>query len=195
MIVPRSAIAPHVFRDFANGIQQLMFFWGQDVLHPAGNHLVAQGFERSPTTGIKGTSCYRLPWQGGHVELYGSVAGWYGRDGGFTFIRPKRRCVIWQSSKVTPIPGAWQEEFIDRKATRDQLYEASLPFLDWVLSYEDEVFEKFGPRYREGHIRMYDRIPKNRVWLPPSLALKWFRTFREDPGKLVRPRQMIAKSK
>ncbi|MGB0144173.1 MAG: hypothetical protein ACPGJR_08170 [Akkermansiaceae bacterium] len=185
------SLAPFHFRDLADGIQQFMFFWGQDVLHPAGNLLGRQGFERSPSTGIKGTSCYRLKWQGGHIELYGSVAGWYGNGGGFTFIRPKRRCVIWRSSEETPVPGDWQERLIEKKATRVELYEASKPFLNWFLSYEDEIFEHFGPRYRESHYRMYDRIPKNRVWLPPSLAMKWFRAFRYSPETLVRPRQLL----
>jgi hypothetical protein len=187
----RQLLAPYHFRDLADGIQQFMFFWGQDVLHPAGNFLVRQGFQRSPSTGIKGTSCYRLPWQGGHVELYGSVAGWYGNGRGFSFIRPKRRCVIWKSSEETPVPGAWQEELIEKKVSREELYEASKPFLDWFLSYEGAVFERFGPKYRDNHFRKYDRIPKNRVWLPPALAMKWFHSFREAPETLVRPRKLL----
>ncbi|MGC6467726.1 MAG: hypothetical protein ACON5N_19260 [Akkermansiaceae bacterium] len=79
----RQSIAPHVLRDLANGLQQQMFFWGQDVVRPERNLLVEQGFSRSPSRGLKGTSCYRREWQGGHVELYGSCAGWYGEERGF----------------------------------------------------------------------------------------------------------------
>jgi hypothetical protein len=184
-------LAPYFFRDLAEGLQQQMFFWGQDVLHPAGNLLVAQGFSRSPSTGLKGTSCYRCEWRKGHVELYGSVAGWYGQGGGFAFIRPKRRCVVWSAADETPVPGAWQEHGINRRASRAELYEASQPFLDWLLTYEETIFEKFGPRYRERHFRKYAQVPKTRVWLPPSEAKHWFRTFRNFPEKLVRPRKMM----
>ena len=87
----QTTIAPFFLRDLAEGIQQQMYFWGQDVRRPEGNFLVEQGFARSPTTGLKGTSCYRRDWQGGHIELYGSCAGWYGKSNGFTFIRPWQR--------------------------------------------------------------------------------------------------------
>ena len=76
--LPEPTIANHFFLDLAEGIQQQMYFWGQDVIRPEGNFLVEQGFVRSPSEGAKGTSCYRLPWQNGHIELYGACAGWYG---------------------------------------------------------------------------------------------------------------------
>ena len=113
---PQSSLASHFFRDLCEGIQQQMFFWGRDVIHPEGNFLVEEGFERSQSKGMEGTSCYRRPWQNGHIELYGSCAGWYGHGNGFTFIRPRKKCVIWLSEEVTPIPGAWQDELI-HKAT------------------------------------------------------------------------------
>ena len=103
---PRKPIvAPYFLRDLSEGIQQLMYFWGLDVIHPEGNFLIEQGFDRSPSKGIKGTSCYRCSWQNGYIELYGSCAGWYGCGNGFAFIRPKRRCFIWLSDAMTPIPG------------------------------------------------------------------------------------------
>ncbi len=140
-------IAPCVLRDLANGIQQQMYFWGQDVLRPEGNFLVQQGFERSPSKGLKGTSCYRRQWRGGHIELYGSCAGWYGQENGFTFIRPKKQCAIWLSGHATPIPGSWQTHLIQQKTTKQELYVASLPFLDWLITYERAVLEAFGNAY------------------------------------------------
>jgi len=168
-------LAPYFFRDLAEGIQQQMFFWGQDVSRPDGNFLVEQGFERSPSLGIKGTSRYRLPWQEGHIELYGSCAGWYGEDSGFSFIRPRHRCVIWLSGSETPIPGA--------------LYQASLPFLDWLIAYEHGVLDCFGKDYREKNYRKYAKVPKAKEWLKPAAALSWFQCFRESPELLVRPKK------
>lgn len=185
-----ATLAPYFFRDLAEGIQQQMYFWGQDVTRPEGNFLVAQGFSRSPSTGLKGTSCYRRDWQGGTIELYGSCAGWYGPDGGFTFIRPWKRCAIWLSEETTPIPGSWQKELIHRSASKAELYQASLPFLDWLISYEYAVLGRFGRGYRQKNYWKYSKIPKARAWVNPETALSWFRCFRERPEELVRPRKL-----
>lgn len=183
-------LAPYLFRDLADGIQQQMFFWGQDVLQPEGNFLVAQGFQRSPSTGIKGTSCYRRKWQGGEIELYGSCAGWYGSEGGFAFMRPQRRCVVWLSGEETPIPGEWSPDHLDTRASREKLYQASLPFLDWLIDYEHAVLAQFGAGYRERNYRKYKKVPKARAWLEPHEALRWFRTFRERPLLIERPKDI-----
>ena len=183
-------IAPCSLRDLAEGIQQQMYFWGQDVLRPGGNYLVKQGFVRLPSKGAKGTSCYQLDWQGGRVELYGSCAGWYGRPASFAFLRPRRRCVIWRSEVDSPIPGEWDRRLIVTEATREELYQASLPFLDWLIAYEEEVLAEFGSDYREENFRRYRKVPKAKVWLKPELALGWFRDFRERPLELRRPKQL-----
>ena len=186
-----TSLPPCFFRDLAEGLQQQMFFWGRDVLHPSDNLLVAQGFQRSPSTGIKGTSCYRREWQEGHLELYGSCAGWYGEERGFVFIRPKRGCFVWRTPGSTPVPGKWQNDLIDRKAGRDELYQWSKPFLDWLLSYEETQLDRFGPRYRENQYHEYARVPKTKSWLPPSQGRQWFRMFREQPDSLVRPKNLM----
>jgi hypothetical protein len=46
-----------LFRDLAAGLFQQMFFWGKDVVHPAGNLFLRTGFEKRPSTGLTGTSC------------------------------------------------------------------------------------------------------------------------------------------
>jgi hypothetical protein len=184
------SIAPYFLRDLAEGIHQQMYFWGQDVVRPEGNFLVESGFERLPTMGLKGTSRYRCEWQGGHIELYGACAGWYGDDGGFTYIRPRHRCSIWLSSESTPIPGAWQDEHIDTSATKDELYQASFPFLDWLISYEKTILDRFGPAYRQANYASYQKVPKAKAWIKPSLALTWFHVFRNSPELLIRPRKL-----
>ena len=174
-------------RDLSDGLQQQMFFWGQDVLRPTGNFLGEQGFERSQSRGAKGTSCYRLEWQNGHVELYGACAGWYGQAGGFTFIRPRRRCYLWNSVEETPTPGAWQKAFLG-SATKSELYTAAIPFLDWLISYERAVLEGFGRSYRRENFRKYRKVPKAKQWVEPSAALQWFECLRDSPSELQRPK-------
>ncbi|MGJ8674184.1 hypothetical protein [Rubritalea sp.] len=181
-------LAPYFFRDLAEGIQQQMYFWGQDVLHPEGNLLVEQGFERGQSKGLKGTSCYRLEWQGGHIELYGSCAGWYGGGSGFVFLRPQRRCVVWSSSVETPVPGSWQTELIHKPTNREELYTASQPLLDWLISHEEAVNKRFGDGYRMENYRSYQKVPKAKAWIEPDAALSWFRCFRENPSQLKRPK-------
>jgi len=190
---PQTTIAPYFLRDLADGIQQQMFFWGQDVRRPEGNFLVAQGFQRSPSLGAKGTSQYRLPWKNGHIELYGSCAGWYGPEGGFTFIRPRRRCAIWLSGEETPIPGAWQRELIAKSTPHNELYLASLPFLDWIINYEHAVLTRFGKSYREANHREYNKVPKAKAWIQPTAALQWLQCFRETPDQLIRPKYFSLK--
>ncbi|MFT7443482.1 MAG: hypothetical protein ACI9AF_000377 [Granulosicoccus sp.] len=167
-----------------------MFFLGQDVSHPSGNFLVEQGFERCRSLGAKGTSRYRLPWQGGHIELYGACAGWYGDKRGFTFIRPRRRCAIWLSGEETPIPGAWRLDLIEKGTSRSELYFATFPFLDWLISYERIVQERFGLCNREQNYSKYLKVPKAKAWIEPATALHWFECFRERPDELVRPKQI-----
>ncbi|MEN8772378.1 MAG: hypothetical protein ABF379_15045 [Akkermansiaceae bacterium] len=183
-----SGLAPCHLRDLAEGLQQQMFFWGQDVTHPKGNQLVKNGFERLRSKGLKGTSCYRREWQNGHLELYGSCAGWYGPYGGFAFIRPRKRVVIWTSSEKTPTPGLWEPDFIKPSIRKEELHAASLPFLDWLISYEKTILEQFGVEYREENYGRYDKVPKATSWVRPEVALRWFSCFRNTPDQLVRPK-------
>lgn len=188
----QTTIAPFFLRDLAEGIQQQMYFWGQDVRRPEGNFLVEQGFARSPTTGLKGTSCYRRDWQGGHIELYGSCAGWYGKSNGFTFIRPWQRCLIWRSGESTPIPGSWDKTLMELSATKNEIYQASLPFLDWLISYEYAVLAEFGRAYRQRNYWEYRKKTKSKAWVEPATALRWFQCYREHPEQLMRPKKLLS---
>ena len=187
--VTSSGLAPYHFRDLAEGLQQQMFFWGQDVIHPRGNQLVKNNFQRLPSKGLKGTSCYRREWQDGHLELYGSCAGWYGPDGGFAFIRPRKRIAIW-IGKTTPTPGLWQPEFIKKRVKKEELYAYSLPFLDWLIDYEKDIANRLGNEYRKENYYRYDQVPKATSWLPPEAALRWFTLFRQTPNEIVRPKKL-----
>ena len=177
-------------RDLSAGFSQQMYYWGRDVLHPDGNLLIAHGFSKRPSEGLQGTSCYSRPWQGGQLELHGSHAGWFGKHGGFLFIRPLGRCVRWLDD-LPPVPGNWQPERFETRAGA-ALREVSIPFLDWWLEYESAILMCHGKSYRDACYRQYKKLPKSRAWLPPSHAVRWISGLREDPKNLLRSARFVA---
>ena len=181
-----SSLSP-LFRDLATGLNQQMFFWGQDAVHPEGNLFVRLGFEKRPSTGLQGTSCYRFPWQEGAIELHGSYAGWIGGEGGMFFIRPLHRCVRWLDG-TPPVPGKWPRERYSSKSD-EFLYAAARPFLDWWLKHEDRVLSLTGKAYRDTCHRNYGKQSRTRTWLRPDLATRWVTGFRDHPESLPRVRR------
>ena len=175
---------PLLLRDLATGLNQQMYFWGRDVLHRDGCLFTRTGFEKRPSAGIQGTSCYRLPWQGGAIELHGSHAGWISDEGGAFFFRPIGRCVRWLSDDA-PIPGRWTSD--QYSALQDeQLHRSLNPFLDWWLAHEDHVLRMAGPGYRQNCHRIYKKLPRTRAWLEPDLVIRWVRELRDHPEGLAR---------
>jgi hypothetical protein len=178
-----------LLRDLAGGMMQQMFFWGRDVVHPSGNLLVAQGFERHAAGGKSGTSCYRCRWSDGSIELLGASAAWYpdGGGSGFIFIRPLGRCYRWLGN-APPVPGEWPVSLLeggDGRLVREQ----ALPFIDWWLDSERRVTEQQGPGYRLNCYRHFKRLPRSRPWLPPVAACRWLRGFRDEPESLPRAKR------
>jgi len=164
-----------------------MFFWGRDAIHPDGNLFIESGFQKRPSTGLQGTSCYSLPWQDGIIELHGSHAGWFGENGGFLFIRPLKRCVQWLDS-TPPVPGHWPK---DQFGTTDHasLHTLAIPFLDWWLAHEDSISHLAGPDFRDACFRQYKKLPKTRAWLHPAAATRWIAGLRDNPHSLPRARR------
>jgi hypothetical protein len=171
-------------RDLADGILQYMYFWGRDVVHPGGNLLLSHGLSRRASTGLQGTSCYSMPWQGGKIELHGSYAGWFGNGQGFLFIRPLGRCVRWLDG-CPPVPGKWPPHRFDARPD-DAMHTAAVPFLGWWLDYEAAVAERLGTAYRDDCFRKFKKLPKTRAWLPPATATRWISQLAENPASLAR---------
>ena len=90
---------------------------------------------------------------------------------------------------VTPIPGEWQDQLINRSASLDELYIASQPFLDWILFYERAVKNAMELLIECKTIWIIRRVPMAKAWIEPVDALGWFRCFRERPDKLERARK------
>ncbi|WP_367873286.1 hypothetical protein [Luteolibacter sp. Populi] len=180
-------------RDLTAGLRQQMFFWGKDAVHPSGNLFQKHGFDRRPSPGLQGTSCYGLPWQAGHIELHGACAGWYplDRSPGFVFIRPLGKCFLWQGS-TAPVPGEWPPEMrVDSKP--EMLREAGLPFFTWWLDWEQRILEGQGKAYRHGCYRHFRKLPKSKPWLPPEAAREWLSRFMDEPAKLARSNRFLSR--
>lgn len=181
---PRNARQPSaLLRDLSAALIQQMFYWGMDAAHPGGNVFQKRGFRKSPSTGLKGTSCYSLPWQGGEIFLHGACVGWFpvGIRGGFFFIRPSGRCFIWEGEEL-PVPGKWPRESLAPVNPSDHV-SAFAPFLSWLLDHEEMIRREMGEAYRAACHRKYRSLPKSRPWLAPADGEAWLRLFLEDPSR------------
>jgi hypothetical protein len=176
-------------RDVTAGLRQQMYFWGKDVVHPAGNQLVRLGLEKRKSPGLQGTSCYGKCWQGGRIELHGACAGWYGPQGGVVFIRTMDHCFGWDGEDP-PVPGQWEKDRLLSFTPREQ-WERMQPFLDWWISYEAAIPMLHGARYRALCVREFKRLPRSTPWLPPTAAMRWLRGFRSDPSTLERAKRFV----
>lgn len=171
-----------IMRDLSAALMQQMFYWGMDAAHSGGNVFQKRGFSKSPSTGLKGTSCYTLPWQGGEIFLHGACVGWFppGKKGGFLFIRPTGRCHIWRGGEL-PVPGEWPMAPLAPVSATDHA-PAFSAFLSWLLEHEEIVRHEMGETYRVACHRKYRTLPKSRPWLAPHDGEAWLRLFLENPA-------------
>lgn len=177
--------------DLTVGLGQQMFFWGRDVVQGV-NLLVSHGFERQPSTGLQGTSCYRLPWRGGLLELHGACAGWYPSDPeqpGFLFVRSDKRCYAHHLSKPV-VPGRYDHDDL-RAGKAKPVLTAARVFVSWLADYEAWIDSEKGPEYRRECHGMFARLPTSRTWLPPDLARQWWDRFAAGDPALPRARAVM----
>jgi hypothetical protein len=88
---------------------------------------------------------------------------------GSVFCRDRGRLELWSGSQ-SPVPGREHGE----AGTVEERWHAFLPFLRWLIAYEQWIFETHGAEWRYGCWRALKRLPKGKPWLPPTLALKWW---------------------
>lgn len=157
--------------DAARGLAQQMVFWGHDVRHPDGNALVHFGLERTKSPGLTGTSCYSMPWENGRIELHGAVASWTPQapGHGMIFCRDRARIDLWSGAEP-PIPGREHGS----SSTAAERWSAFLPFLRWLVTYEQWILQTHGSEWRTGCWHALKRLPKGKTWLPPQIALRWW---------------------
>ncbi|WP_411827628.1 hypothetical protein [Luteolibacter sp. AS25] len=175
-----------LLRDLAAAFTQQMFFWGMDASVSSGNLFQKSGFQKSPSLGLKGTSCYSLPWQGGSIFLHGSCVGWLPGAGspGLMFIRNTGKCFLWQGLEP-PIPGKWPKELISSVDLFEDILVLT-PFLEWWLEHEAWVSAEMGSAYRTNCYRSYKSLSKSKPWLTPENSVAWLHLLLENPGKVSR---------
>ena len=179
-----------LLNDVHRGLGQQMYFWGVDVLS-GGNLLKAYGFERHPSPGHRGTSCYRLPWDRGLIELHGHCAGWYPGEPeqsdapGYLFVRNHRAGYAHQQCQPV-VPGQWRSHQTQRQT--QHLLQASRHFICWLVEYEAWVLRAVGQDYRCHCHRQFLELPKSRPWLPPEPALRWWQCLATNDPALCRAR-------
>lgn len=178
-----------LLNDLKRGLGQQMFFWGRDVM-TAGNLLIKHGFEKLPSPGHQGTSCYRKVWQNGLIELHGHCAGWYPQVAsstpGFLFVRRMRNCYA-HDLPVPVIPGDYATHQSKHDSAR--LLHAGQHFCTWLDEYESWVQEKMGAEYRDACHAMFSKLPASRPWLRPPDAQRWWQGFVHHPDTLSRARR------
>lgn len=182
------AITPTTLSDVARGLAQQMVLWGHDVRHADGNALVRFGLVRRPSTGLTGTSCYAMPWENGLIELHGAVASWTAPAGevGCIFSRDFCRIDLWDAARP-PIPGREN----GCAGTAEERWNASLPLLRWLVEYETWAYAALGDAWRTGTWRALKRLPKAKPWIPPHLALRWWKLALL--GNPPRPKSLLSK--
>jgi len=175
--------------DFTVALAQQMFFWGRDVVQ-TDHLLIEAGFEKRPSLGLQGTSCYRLPWRQGFIELHGACAGWFPNPGadvvGFLFIRADKRCYTHRLVEAV-IPGSYDYAQLVSRDLRQGLA-AARRFAAWLCEYESWIQQRMGMAYRCSCWEMYSRLTASRAWLEMDLAPQWLNRFAAGDPKLERAR-------
>lgn len=183
-----------LLRDFTTLLSQQMYFWGRDVIHPRGNLLCENGFERRKSEGLEGTSCYRkLLEDGGLIELHGACAGFYdpadSSEQNFLYIRSRKRCFLY-SEDEPPAPGLYSPETLN-SGPAIGLYFASLRFLDWWIDYENWISKETRSDWRNKNYDAFASLPASQPSLPPREALLWLTQYRNNPAKITRVRERL----
>lgn len=163
-------------RQAEKGLAQQMILWGHDVKHPQGNALQRFGMSREASSGLQGTSCYRMAWENGGVQLHGAVASWHAHDApereGCLYSRTQKRIRLWMEARP-PIPGEDQGEH----AAAERCWLAFQPLQRWLIAYESWVLAELGADWRKTTWRAQFALVKKSPWLPPEEALAWWRNF------------------
>ena len=166
-----------IYKRLIRGLEQRIWYLGQDTLDHENNLLVKFGFERYRTSGHIGSSRYKLKWGSLTIELHSLCLGMYvENEDGFLYVRSPAGSYIYLDQNPT-VPGHYQTEFlIDPKTMEDKwrFHKASSIFLEWLEHYECWLDETVGKDYRLACHQLYKHD-----WLTPDQARAWFRQYRK----------------
>jgi len=175
-----------LLKDCANGFYQQMYYWGKDVLHPKGNLLREYGFVKTPSKGLRGTSCYSLEFDEGVIELYGSCAAYYSDECNMVFLRKRCRFYEWLPEHRL-VAGRWSQDDI-QVGDPDAMLKVLKPFFNWWLAYEKWIEQRIGGDYRQQCFIDWGKVKGKPAWLPPESAMSWVEDFLKLGSSHVRPK-------
>jgi len=176
-----------LLKDCASGFYQQMYFLGKDVSHCCGNQLIEYGFEKSPSTGLTGTSCYTFEEDSNIIELYGACAALYTNEDKMVFLRERCRFYQWLPEHKL-VAGKWSSDDINTKSAQE-IFDSLMPLLRWWVQYEKWIEQKFGPQYREQCYKDWKRLKSRTPWLSPQKACQWVSEFLDNQSEHVRPKK------
>ncbi|MEM7008737.1 MAG: hypothetical protein AAF462_06320 [Thermodesulfobacteriota bacterium] len=170
------------YKQLIRGLEQQLWFFGQDTAVREDNLFEQYGFSRYRTPGHGGSSRYKITWCDRTVDLHSFCVGIYGDNhDGFLFVRAHDQAYCYLGEKP-PLPGRYRSSFLmlpKDKESKGRFYEASCEFLEWIEDYESWIDATYGKGYR---LDCYARY--HRKWLAPDQARKWFREYRESQSKI-----------
>ncbi|MCT4641240.1 MAG: hypothetical protein N4A33_03015 [Bacteriovoracaceae bacterium] len=177
-----------LINDFKNALGQQLYYWGRDVAYPKHNLLCEFGLKKYESNGKGSKTCYKMKFNNDIIELHQLCIGLYCADKtSFIFTRQYRRCWNYNDSKP-PLPGYYNKKLISTTPI-DQLEISCRKFAQWLFEYEIWISKNTPPSYREDCFKSYKRIPKSKLWLPPSIALEWLKIFKDSPRTLERSKE------
>ena len=162
MILPASRSDPNGAAQIEERCSRLLprqfWFWDRDTRHPAGDLLVAHGFERiPPPPQCAGSPRYQL-----RLSARSAVTLW---DFGFYFSRCGRGAVYLDrhecAARFCPEAGVpdrvWTRNALPWRGSRAPV---ALPYLakrafDWISRYEAWVVARYGAAYRRSVLRAW----------------------------------------
>lgn len=165
-----------IYKFLIRGLEQQLWFFGQDTQDRKNNLFEQYGFRRYRTLGHGGSSRYEIPWGFRTVELHSYCVGIYGGyQDGFLFVRAHDQAYAYLGQKP-PLPGRYRKEFLMLPSdveSKEQFYKASYDFLEWLEHYESWLESAYGKSYRRDCYARY-----HRKWLEPDQSRKWFQQYR-----------------
>jgi hypothetical protein len=158
-----------------------MWCWGQDVLHPAGNQLLAASLTRvRPPAGRSGSTLYQTALPGGRTLcLWGFAVG---------VLVPEEPCLVLKrhsfalrlvSADRFPVP-LWQPTALPRGQLARQPVEREtarahfVALAEWIATYEQTIGARLGRAWRFACADRRPRQFRHRLPArPDQLAQSW----------------------
>ena len=173
----KSIINQKIYKQLVRGLEQYIWYLGQDTKDHKNNLLKKYGFRRYRVKWHGGSGRYKKRWGSKIVELHSFCVGMYSKkEDGFLFVRAHDKAYAY-CGKKPPMPGRYRKTFLIfplGKENKLRFYHASCEFLEWLEDYEAWIEKTYGKAYRSSCFKRY-----HDKWLSPAKAREWFKKYRE----------------